>query len=59
MSLPVLKNEVHHLTRRVEHLEKVVDSLLSGYRWVMGASAVAGAVLALFLPKLAKLLGVA
>lgn len=59
MSLPVVKNEVVNLTRRVEKLEASVESLLSGYRWVMGASAGAGAILALLLPKIAKALGIA
>lgn len=56
-TLPVVANDVAHLTRRVEVMETKLDAVLRSNIWIYGIAGGAGAVLMILLPKVSKVLG--
>jgi hypothetical protein len=56
-TLPVVANDVAHLTRRVEAVETKLDAVLRSNIWIYGMAGGAGAVLMILLPKVSKVLG--
>ncbi len=57
MSLPVVKSDLAHLTRRVEKMEARLEAVMLTQRWQIGAAMGAGVVITLLLPKLSAALG--
>ena len=56
-TLPVVANDVEHLTARLEKVEAKLEAVMMTQRWQMGAAVGFGAVLSMLLPKISSALG--
>jgi tetrahydromethanopterin S-methyltransferase subunit G len=56
-TLPVLANDVEHLTARLEKVETRLEAVMMTQRWQMGGAVGFGVVLTLLLPKISTVLG--
>jgi tetrahydromethanopterin S-methyltransferase subunit G len=56
-TLPVVANDVEHLTTRLEKVEAKLEAVMMTQRWQMGAAVGFGVVLTILLPKISAALG--
>ena len=56
-TLPVVANDVEHLTTRLDRVEAKLEAVMLTQRWQMGAAVGFGVVLTLLLPKFSHVLG--
>jgi tetrahydromethanopterin S-methyltransferase subunit G len=56
-TLPVVANDVEHLTERLTKVEAKLEAVMLTQRWQMGAAVGFGVVLTILLPKISSALG--